>query len=103
MFLGKGYLVSKIHNHKDRVNNFVAFPGESIISSRDTLTSFVRSVPNQHIDDESLKEYLYRGQDDKNKAVLDTSAGCSYGECLNAENAEKLEKISQKKKQGLEH
>ena len=79
------------------MNNFVAFPGESIISSRDTLTSFVRSVPNQHIDDESLKEYLYRGQDDKNKAVLDTSAGCSYGECLNAQNAEKLEKISQKK------
>ena len=75
MFLGKGYLVSKIHNHKDRVNNFVAFPGESIISSRDRLTSFVRSVPNQHIDDESLKEYLYRGKDDKNKAVLDTSAG----------------------------
>ena len=38
----------------------------------DRFTSFLRSVPNHRIDDESLKEYFYRGQDDNNKAVLDT-------------------------------
>ena len=50
------------------------------------------------IDDESLKEYFYRGQDDNNKAVLDTIAGGSYGECPYAEIVEKLEKISQNNK-----
>ena len=53
---------------------------------------------NNHIDDESLKEYFYRRQDDKNKAVLDAIAGGSYGECPYAEIAEKLEKISQNNK-----
>ena len=41
----------------------------------------MRNVLNHHIDDESLKEYFYRGKDDNNKAVLDTIAGGSYGEC----------------------
>ena len=54
------------------MNNFVALPGESVSSSWDRFTSFLRSVPNHRIDDESLKEYFYRGQDDNNKAVLDT-------------------------------
>ena len=54
---------------------------------------FLKSVPNHRIDDESLKEYFYRGQNDNNKAVLDTIAGGSYGECPYAEIAEKLEKI----------
>ena len=58
------------------------------------FASFLRSVPNSLIDDESLKEYLYRGQDDNNKAVLDTITSGSYGECPYAEIAEKLEKIS---------
>ena len=31
--------------------------------------------------DESLEEYFYRGQDDNNKAVLDTIVGGSYGKC----------------------
>ena len=57
------------------------------------LPRFFRSVPIHRIDDESLKEYFYRGQDDNNKAVLDTIAGVSYGECPYAEIAEKLEKI----------
>ena len=57
----------------------------------DRFTSFLRSVPNHRIDDESLKEYFYWGQDDNNKAVLDTIAGESYGECPYAEIAEKLE------------
>ena len=35
----------------------------------------MRSVPNHRIDDESLKQYFYRGQDDNNKAVLDTIDG----------------------------
>ena len=61
VFQARYYPVSKNLNHKDWVNNFVAFPGESISSSRDRFTSFVRSVPNQRIDDESLKEYFYRG------------------------------------------
>ena len=58
----------------------------------------MRSVPNHHIDDESLKEYFYRGQDDNNKAVLDTITGGSYGECPFAEISEKLEKISRNNK-----
>ena len=71
----------------------MALPGESFSSSRDRFTSFLKSVPNHRIDDESLKKYFYRGQDDNNKAVLDTIAGGSYGECPYAEIAEKLEKI----------
>ena len=54
----------------------------------------MRSVPNHHIDDESLKEYFYQGQDDNNKEVLDTIAGGSYGECPYAEIAEKFERKS---------
>ena len=46
----------------------------------------------------SLKEYFYRGQDNNNKAVLDTIAGGPYGECPYAEIAEKLEKISRNNK-----
>ena len=69
-----------------------------VSSSWDRFISFLRSVPNQHINDESLKEYFYRGQDDNNKAVLDTIAGGSYGECPYAEIAEKLEKISRNNK-----
>ena len=41
-----------------------------------------------------MKEYFYRGQDDNTKAVLDTIAGGSYGECPQAEIAKNLEKIS---------
>ena len=67
--------MSKKLNHKDRVNNFVALLGELVSRSWDRFTSFVRSVLNHNIDDESLKEYFYRGQDDNNKAVLDTIAG----------------------------
>ena len=60
-FLARYYPVSIKLNHKDRVNNFVALPGDSISSSWDRFTSFLRSVPNHRIDDESLKEYFYRG------------------------------------------
>ena len=63
------------------MNNFVALPGESVSNSWDRLTSLLRSVPNHHIKYESLKEYFDRGDDDNNKAVLDTIAGVSYGEC----------------------
>ena len=79
------------------MNNFGALPRESVSSSWDRFTSFLRSVPNHCIDDKSLKEYFYRGQDDNNKAVLDTIAGGSYGECPYAEIVEKLEKISRNK------
>ena len=90
--LARYYPVSKKLNHKDRVNNFVTLPGESVSSSWDRFTSFFRSVPNHRIDDESLKEYFYRGQ------VLDTIAGGSYGECPYAEIGKKLEKISRNNK-----
>ena len=33
VLLARYYLVSKKLNHKDRVNNFVALPGESVSSS----------------------------------------------------------------------
>ena len=56
VFLARYYPVSKKLNHKDRVNNFVALPGESVSSSWERFTSFLRSVPNNRIDDESLKE-----------------------------------------------
>ena len=58
----------------------------------------MRSVPNHRIDDESLKEYFYQGEDDNNKAELDTIAVGCYGECPYAEIAEKLEKISRNNK-----
>ena len=76
----------------------MALPGESVSSSWDRFTSFLRSVPNHRIDDESLKEYFYRGQDDNNKAVLDNIAGGSFEECPYAEIAEKSEKIYQNNK-----
>ena len=75
VFLARYYPVSKKLNHKDRVNNFVALPGESVSSSWDRFTSFLRSVLNHRIDNESLKEYFDRGHDDNNKAVLDTIVG----------------------------
>ena len=60
------------------MNNFAALPRESVSSSWDRFTSFLRSVPNHCIDDESLKEYFYREPDDNNKALLDTIAGVSH-------------------------
>ena len=92
VFLAWYYPVSKKLNLKDKVNNFVALPVESVSSSWNRFTSFFRSVPNHHIDDESLKEYFYLGQDDNNKAVLDTIAGGSYGECPYDEIDKNLEK-----------
>ena len=56
VFLARYYLVSKKLNDKDRVNNVVALPGESVSSSCDRFTLFFRSVPNERIDDELMKE-----------------------------------------------
>ena len=86
--------MSKKLNRKDIVNNFVELPGESVSSSWDRFTSFLRSVPNHRIDDEFLKEYFSRGHDDNNKAVLDTIMGGFYGECPYAKTVEKIVKIS---------
>ena len=97
-FLACYYPVSKELNHKDVVKNFVALIGESISSSWDKITSFLQNVPNHPIDDESLKEYFYVGQDDNKKAVLDTIVTCSYGECPSTKIAEKLDKISRNNK-----
>ena len=77
--------MSKNLNYKNRVNNIVALPRESVSIAWDKFTSFVRSVPNHRIDDESLKEYLYQRKDDNNKEVLDTIGGYFYVECAYAE------------------
>ncbi|TMX01427.1 hypothetical protein EJD97_024533 [Solanum chilense] len=76
------------------VGHTVVVTRESVSSSWNRFTSFLESVPNHRIDDESLKEYFYRGHDDNNKPVLDTIAGGSYGEFPYAEIAQKLENIS---------
>ena len=52
VFLARYYTISNKLNHKDRVNNFVALPGESVSSSWDIFTSFFSSVPNHRIDNE---------------------------------------------------
>ena len=57
VFLAHYYPISKKLNHKDRVKNFLALPGESFSSYWDRFTSFFRSVANQRIGDESVKEY----------------------------------------------
>ena len=62
VFLARYYPIYKNLNHKDRVNNFVELQGKSVSSSWDRFTSFLRSVPNHRIDDESLKEYLNKGK-----------------------------------------
>ena len=98
VFLARYYPIPKKLNHKDRVNNFVARPGYSDSSSWNRFSSFLRSFPNHRINDESLKEYFYQGQDDNNKAVLDTIACGSYEECPYAVIAKKLEKISRNNK-----
>ncbi|XP_015161557.1 uncharacterized protein [Solanum tuberosum] len=67
VFMAKYFTVSKKLNHKDKLNNFVALPGESVSN------------------DESLKEYFCRGHDDNGKDVLDNIAGGSY-EKVNAVN-----------------
>ena len=85
-------------NHKDKVNNFVALPGMSVSISQDRFTAFVRGISNHRINDESLKQYLYRGQDYNNKVVLNTIVGGSSRECTYAKIAKKLEKISRNNK-----
>jgi len=77
VFMAKYFPLSKKLNHKDKLNNFVELPGESVSSSWDRFTTFIRSVPKHSINDETLKGDLYRGHDDNNKVVLDIIAGVS--------------------------
>jgi len=58
VFMARYFLVSKKLNLKDKLNNFMALPVESVSSSWDIFTRFMSSVPNHCIDDESLKEYF---------------------------------------------
>ena len=58
----------------------MALLGVSVSSSWDRFTSVLRNAPNHRIDDESMKEYFYRGQADNKIAVLDNIAGGSNGE-----------------------
>lgn len=90
--------MSKNLNHKDKVNNILTSFGDSVSSSWERFTAFVRGVPKNYIDDESLKKYLYRVQDDNNKEVLDMIGGVSYESCTYAEIAKKLEKITHNNK-----
>lgn len=46
------FSVSKKLNYKDKLNNSIALPGESISSSWDMFTGFMRSVSDHCIDDE---------------------------------------------------
>ena len=57
--------LSKKVKLKDKVDNFVAVPRESVSRLSDRFTGFIRNVPNHHIYHKSLKEYFYRGKDDK--------------------------------------
>ena len=66
VFLAQYYPVYKKLNQKYRVNNFVALPGELVSRFWDRFTAYVRGILNHRIDDESLKEYLYQGQNDNN-------------------------------------
>lgn len=74
VLIAKYFQVSKKLNLKDKLKKFVALLGESVSSLQERFNGFIRSVPNNHIYDESLKEYLYRGQDDNGKVELDTIA-----------------------------
>lgn len=76
--------MSKKFNHNDKVNNFVELPGESVnkelvSSSWYRFNALVRRVANHCIDDKSMKDYFYRGQNDNSKPVLDTIVGGSIG------------------------
>lgn len=60
---GKVFSVVQEAEHKDKLNNFVALLREFVRSSWNRVASFIRSVLNHRIHDESLKEYFYRGHD----------------------------------------
>lgn len=80
------------------MGNFVAVSRESVSRLSDRFTGFIRNVPNHHIYHKSLKEYFYRGKDDKKKVVLDIVARGSYDDCAFGEIAKKLKKITSKRK-----
>lgn len=67
-------------------------------SSWDRFVVFMRGVRNHSIDNESLDEYFYRGQDDNDKEVHDTIVGNLYGKCKYAKIVEMLEKTSRNNK-----
>ena len=76
----------------------MAQPGESVSSSSNRFTAFMRGFQNHRINDESLDDFFYWRQDDNNKAVFDSIEAGSYGDCTYAEITEKLEKISRNNK-----
>lgn len=90
--------MSKKLNKKDKLNNFVAPPGEPMSSSWERFAAFMRGVLNQHIDGEPLNEYFYREKDDNGKAILYTITRGSYGKCTWTQISEKINKISRNNK-----
>lgn len=98
VFLEKYFSVSKKLKLKDQFNNFVSLPGELVSGSWDILKSFMWSVPNYHIDDESLNEYFDIRRYDNWNTILDTIVWGYYGGNTFQVIAEKLEKISKNNK-----
>lgn len=58
VFLDKYFPLSKKLNLKDKLYKFIALHGESVRSFWDRFIGFMKSVPNPHIDDDSLNEYF---------------------------------------------
>lgn len=56
VFLELFFRMLKKSNHKDKLNNFVEPLIESVSSSWEKFTAFVRGVFNNRIDDDSLKD-----------------------------------------------
>lgn len=53
--------------------------GYLVNSSWYLFIGFMWRLPNKNKDDESFKEYFYRGHDDNGKVVLDVIARGHYG------------------------
>lgn len=51
-FLARFFPITKMLNKNNKLNNFVAQPGESISTYSDRFTTFMWGVPNHRIDDE---------------------------------------------------
>lgn len=85
-------------NEKDKLNYFVALPGESMSSSCNQFTILIINSANLYMNDELLKEYFYCEQYENSKEVLNTIVGGFYGECTFKKSGEKYKKISRNDK-----
>lgn len=88
-FIEKYFPHSMKINHKDKLNNFVALPRESMNISWDRFCTFIKTCLNHLISKDSFKEYFYKGPDENGNVVLDTIVEWS--------NATALEKLTLEK------